>query len=48
MGILQNISKPDNSFQRIPNDPRLREVGEYLKKGDFLFFPEAILCVALT
>jgi hypothetical protein len=48
MGVLQSISKPDENIQRVPKDERLREIGEYLKKGDFLFFPEVILCVALN
>lgn len=48
MEVLQSISKPDDNIQRVPKDERLREIGEYLKKGDFLFFPEVILCVALN
>jgi hypothetical protein len=47
LGVLQDISKPDDNIQRIPKDERLREIGDYLKKGDFLFFPEVILCIAL-
>jgi hypothetical protein len=47
MGVLQDISRPDNNIQRVPKDERLREISDYLKKGDFLFFPEVILCIAL-
>jgi len=47
MGVLQSISKADESYQRIPKDPRLKEVSDYLRKGEFLFFPEIILCIAL-
>jgi hypothetical protein len=47
MSVLQDMSKPDESIQRIPKDERLREIGEYLKKGEFLFFPEVVLCVNL-
>jgi len=48
MGVLQDIPKPDNNIQRIPKDERLKEIGDYLKKGEFLFFPEVILCVTLN
>ena len=47
MGVLQDISTADSNIQRIPKDERLREIGEYLQKGDFLFFPEVILCASL-
>jgi hypothetical protein len=47
MGVLQDISKRDDNIQRVPKDERLKEIGDYLKKGDFLFFPEVILCIAL-
>jgi hypothetical protein len=45
MGVLQDISAPDESIQRLPKDERLKEIRDYLKKGEFLFFPEVILCV---
>jgi hypothetical protein len=48
MGVLQDISEPDKNIQRIPRDERLKEIGDYLKKGEFLFFPEVILCVTLN
>ncbi len=34
MGILQDISKPDDDIQRVPKDDRLKEIGNYLKKGE--------------
>jgi hypothetical protein len=48
LGVLQDISKADDNIQRVPRDERLREIGDYLKKGEFLFFPEVILCAALS
>lgn len=48
MGILQDISKLDENIQRIPRDERLKEISEYLKKGEFVFFPELILCTSLS
>lgn len=48
MGILQDISKPDENIQRIPKDERLKEIGDFLRKGEFVFFPELILCIGLT
>src|ERR1035437_4754646 len=47
MSVLQDISMPDESIQRVPKDERLKEIGDYLKKGEFLFFPEVVLCVNL-
>jgi len=47
MSVLQDISTPDESIQRVPKDERLKEIGAYLKKGEFLFFPEVVLCVNL-
>jgi hypothetical protein len=47
MSILQDISKPDDSIQRIPKDERLKEVGDFLKKGEFVFFPEVVFCISL-
>ncbi|RYH21866.1 MAG: hypothetical protein EON54_25430, partial [Alcaligenaceae bacterium] len=48
MGLLQDISEPPKDIQRVPKDARLREVGEYLRKGELVFFPEVILCASLT
>ena len=47
MSVLQDISEPDESIQRVPKDERLKEIGEFLKKGEFVFFPEVVLCVSL-
>lgn len=47
MGVLQDISAPPDDIQRIPKDERLREVGDYLRKGELVFFPEIILCACL-
>lgn len=48
MGVLQDVSKPDENIQRIPKDEQLKEVGDFLKNGEFVFFPEMILCAALN
>jgi hypothetical protein len=47
MGILQDISEPPKDIQRVPRDDRLKEIGEYLRKGQLVFFPEIILCACL-
>ena len=47
MGVLQDISEPPKDIQRIPRDERLKEVGDYLRKGELVFFPEVILCACL-
>lgn len=47
LGVLQDISKPDDNIQRVPKDERLREIGDFLKKGEFVFFPEIVLCIGL-
>jgi hypothetical protein len=47
LGVLQAISKADESYQRTPKDPRIKEISDYLKSGEFLFFPEVILCATL-
>jgi hypothetical protein len=47
MGLLQDISKPDDNIQRVPKDERLKEIGDFLKKGEFVFFPEVVLCIGL-
>src|SRR5450432_4112510 len=47
MGVLQDISEPPKDIQRIPKDERLKEIGEYLKRGELVFFPEIILCACL-
>jgi len=47
MGVLQDVSAPPQDIQRVPRDERLREVGDYLRKGEMVFFPEIILCACL-
>ena len=47
MGGLQDISAPSQDIQRVPKDKRLKEVGDYLRKGELVFFPEIILCACL-
>ena len=47
MGVLQDISEPPKDIQRVPEDKRLKEVGDYLEKGELVFFPEIILCACL-
>lgn len=47
MGILQDLSEAPKDIQRVPKDARLKEVGDYLRKGELVFFPEIILCASL-
>jgi len=47
MGVLQDISSAPLDIQRVPRDARLKEVGDYLRKGELVFFPEVILCACL-
>lgn len=47
MGVLQDISKIDENIQRIPKDERLKEVSDFLKRGEFVFFTEVVLCIGL-
>lgn len=47
MSVLQDISTPDANIQRVPKDERLKEIGDFLRKGEFVFFPEVVLCVSL-
>lgn len=47
MGVLQDISTPPLDIQRVPKNDRLKEVGDYLRKGELVFFPEIILCASL-
>jgi hypothetical protein len=47
MGVLQDISEAPQDIQRVPKDARLKEVGDYLRKGELVFFPEVILCASL-
>lgn len=47
MGVLQDISEAPQDIQRLPKDARLKEVGDYLRKGELVFFPEIVLCASL-
>ena len=47
MGILHDISQPDASFQRRLIDEHKSEMVAFLDEGEFLFFPEVILCATL-
>ncbi len=48
MGILQDISQASEDYQREADPRRLKDIGKYLRKGELVFFPEVILCVALN
>lgn len=47
MGVLQDLSAPPEDIQRVPPGDRLEEIGNYLRKGELVFFPEVILCMCL-
>lgn len=47
MGVPQDISAPPEDIQRVPKDERLKEVGDYLRRGEMVFFPEIVLCASL-
>lgn len=47
MGVLQDISEAPADIQRKPRGGRLKEIGDYLRKGELVFFPEVILCACL-
>jgi hypothetical protein len=47
LGVLQDISTAPEDVQRVPEDARLREIRDYLLKGELVFFPEIILCACL-
>ena len=47
MGVLQDISRPDDNIQRVPKDERLKEIGDFLKKGEFVFFRKSFFALAL-
>lgn len=48
MGVLQSISAPPEDIQRVPGVKRLKEIGDYLRKGELVFFPEIVLCASLN
>lgn len=43
LGDLVDISEPDKSYQRPLIDGRPDELGDYLERGEYKFFPEVIL-----
>lgn len=48
MGELYDISDPDPSFQRDLIKIHEKEMMAFLRDGEFLFFPEVVLCATLT
>ena len=44
-GELVDISEADASYQRPLLDGRKNELGDYLERGEFLFFPEVVLAI---
>jgi len=48
MGDLYDISEPDPSIQRDLLKDHRKEMVAFLSEGEYLFFPEVILCTALT
>lgn len=48
MGTLFEISEPDPSFQRDLLKEHRDEMVAFLSQGEFLFFPEVILCTTLS
>lgn len=47
MGVLQDISEAPEDIQRKPEIERLKEIGDYLRMGELVFFPEVIICACL-
>ena len=43
LGDLIDVSEPDKSYQRPLIDGRADELGDYLERGEYKFFPEVIL-----
>ena len=43
LGELVDVSAPDESYQRPLIDGRADELGEYLERGEYKFFPEVVL-----
>lgn len=48
MGLLHDVSEPDPSFQRDLIEEHKNEMVAFLDEGEFLFFPEVILCATLA
>ena len=43
LGDLIDVSEPDKSYQRPLIDGRADELGDYLERGEYKFFPEVVL-----
>jgi hypothetical protein len=43
IGELVDVSEPDESYQRPLIDGRAEELGDYLERGEYKFFPEVVL-----
>lgn len=43
LGELVDVSEPDESYQRPLIDGRADELGDYLERGEYKFFPEVVL-----
>lgn len=43
LGELVDVSEPDKSYQRPLIDGRPDELGDYLERGEYKFFPEVVL-----
>lgn len=41
--LLAKVSKRPEAYQRYPNDEHKRDIVDFLKKGDFRYFPELVL-----
>lgn len=41
--LLAKVSKRPEAYQRFPNDEHKRDIVDFLKKGDFRYFPELVL-----
>lgn len=41
--LLAKVSKRPETYQRFPNEEHKRDIVDFLKKGDFRYFPELVL-----
>ena len=48
LGVLFDLSEPDPSFQRSLINEHKAEMIAFLDQGEFLFFPEVVLCTTLN
>ncbi len=47
LGDLENLSVPDESYQRTELESHSKEIAEFLDSGEYTFFPEVILGASL-